>query len=270
MDLSLVRERADAYRSGSQRARVLTEPWAEAQLYCPACPSPRLVAAPANMPAYDLTCPECDERFQLKSKHTVIGRKIVDSAFSTMTRAIRSDRAPGLFVLRYDRKRWKVAELLLVPRFFLHELAIEKRPPLGPNARRAGWVGCNILLDRIPADGIIPVVRGMRERAVREVRADYRRLEPLTRRTVENRGWTLDVLRCVREVDSEEFTLAEIYAFEDALTDLHPKNRHVRDKIRQQLQVLRDLGVLEFVRPGEYRVRKFTAQEGKIFAVSGG
>lgn len=261
MDLSLVRERADAYRSGSQRARVMTEPWAAEQVYCPACESPRLELAPANMPAYDLGCPGCGERFQLKSRNSPIGRKVVDSAYSTMMRALRSDHAPGLFVLRYDPADLQVADLLLVPRFFLHEQAIEKRRPLGPAARRAGWVGCNILLDRIPKDGIIPVVRDRRVRRPRDVRAEYRRLAPLLSRRVESRGWTLEVLRCVRDLGAPEFTLAEIYAFEDELGALHPGNRHVRDKIRQQLQVLRDLGVLEFVDRGRYRVRA-TATRG--------
>jgi type II restriction enzyme len=34
---------------------------------------------------------------------------------------------------------------------------------------------------------------------------------------------------------------------------LHPENRHVRDKLRQQLQVLRDLGLIEFLGRGRYR-----------------
>ena len=44
------------------------------------------------------------------------------------------------------------------------------------------------------------------------------------------------------------------YALEDNLSRLHPANRHVRDKIRQQLQILRDLGLLEFL-GGGYRLR---------------
>jgi type II restriction enzyme len=36
------------------------------------------------------------------------------------------------------------------------------------------------------------------------------------------------------------------------LAKLHPHNAHVRDKIRQQLQVLRDLGLLEFLGGGSY------------------
>src|SRR5689334_18268555 len=38
------------------------------------------------------------------------------------------------------------------------------------------------------------------------------------------------------------------------LAKLHPDNRHVRDKIRQQLQVLRGLGLLEFLGAGSYRL----------------
>ena len=37
-------------------------------------------------------------------------------------------------------------------------------------------------------------------------------------------------------------------------SELHPENNHVKPKIRQQLQVLRDAGVLEFVSRGKYRV----------------
>lgn len=51
-----------------------------------------------------------------------------------------------------------------------------------------------------------------------------------------------------------EFTLAHVYAHAASLAKLHPNNRHVRDKIRQQLQVLRDLGLLEFLGGGSYRL----------------
>ncbi|QYX55774.1 hypothetical protein K1T73_11855 [Roseovarius sp. SCSIO 43702] len=53
----------------------------------------------------------------------------------------------------------------------------------------------------------------------------------------------------------EEFTLAEIYAFEDRLSQVYPGNNNVRPKIRQQLQVLRDNGFLEFLGAGRYRLR---------------
>jgi hypothetical protein len=41
-----------------------------------------------------------------------------------------------------------------------------------------------------------------------------------------------------------EFTTADVYAFTRELEKLHPDNRHVKDKIRQQLQNLRDRSLL--------------------------
>jgi len=67
------------------------------------------------------------------------------------------------------------------------------------------------------------------------------------------RGWTLDVLNLLRSLRKQSFTLADAYALETHLAALHSANRHVRPKIRQQLQVLRDLGLLDFLGDGNYR-----------------
>jgi type II restriction enzyme len=48
--------------------------------------------------------------------------------------------------------------------------------------------------------------------------------------------------------------LRKEYVHAAALGKLHPNNAHVRDKIRQQLQVLRDLGLLTFLGSGSYRL----------------
>jgi hypothetical protein len=49
-----------------------------------------------------------------------------------------------------------------------------------------------------------------------------------------------------------EFSLANVLAHRDELQRLFPNNRFVDAKIRQSLQLLRDQGLLEFVRPGLY------------------
>lgn len=54
---------------------------------------------------------------------------------------------------------------------------------------------------------------------------------------------------------ANEFTNADIYAYERELAALHPDNRHIRDKIRQQLQVLRDTGFLTQPARGLWRVK---------------
>ena len=206
-----------------------------------------------------------------------------------------------------------------------HALPIIKRQPLSPTARRAGWVGCNFALNRIPAEARIPVVItvsslpqssaavpaaslnlpiGRRDACAtfivppEEVRERFRRVKPLKEIPVTQsrkrplamsigvRDWTLDVLNVVRRLvsvsallrrdesegraprvpnisgqsgtritrPSDSFTTTDVYAFERELEKLHPDNRHVKDKIRQQLQVLRDTGLLLHIGRGCWRL----------------
>ncbi len=62
---TLHRDRAASRDRFPQRARVATEAWAESNLYCVNCPSPRLRTAPRNTPAIDYLCARCDSPFQL-------------------------------------------------------------------------------------------------------------------------------------------------------------------------------------------------------------
>ena len=172
-----------------------------------------------------------------------------------MRRAILLDRTPNLYVLYYDLTQWLVRTVILIPHFAFALSAIECRKPLAATARRAGWIGCNILLNKIPEDARISIVEAGNARSPAEVRRDYQRLRPLEKLKAERRGWTLDVLNIVRSLNKPEFSLAEVYAHADELAELHPKNAHVTDKIRQQLQVLRDMGLLEFLGAGSYRLR---------------
>lgn len=242
-----------AYKAGSQIARVLSEDWCVRELYCAACNSARLLSSKANTPAIDFTCPECDQCFQLKGFKTWNQTKIPDAAYASMLRAIRSDRVPNLLVLQYSAE-WMVKNLLLVPSVFFSETVIEKRPPLGAHARRAGWVGCNILLNRIPPDGKIAVVSNGSAIAEREVRRQFSRVCKLAEVPPTFRGWTLDVLTAIRKLGKSRFSLQELYLLEPYLQSVHPRNRNVRPKIRQQLQVLRDVGLIEFASPGNYVV----------------
>jgi len=244
------------YKSPSQRARVATETWGSDNLYCPNCAENRLDCTPPNTPTIDYVCRKCKSAFQLKSQGSPLSFRIVDAAYSSMRDAIRSKRTPNLFVMHYDRKEWSVSNVILVPNFAFSMSAIEKRKALGPQARRAGWVGCNILLGRIPTDAKIPIVTKGCAISSSEVRKQYARLRPLESLTSENRGWTLDVLNAVRGLGMSDFALSDVYALESSLGRLHPHNRHVRDKIRQQLQVLRDLGLIAFLGRGHYRLAR--------------
>lgn len=378
---------AAAYRSGSQRARVVTEAWGAENFYCPNCVSPRLAQLDNNTHASDYQCPRCGFWYQLKGQKTRLGDTITDGAYAAMMRALREDRAPNYFFLHYEilnaplpggaaergeacakslsagsgdpaynatnsayvgrvpsrggtGASWVVRNLLLVPHFAFPPSAIIKRKPLAATARRAGWVGCNFDLRRIPAAARIALVltpngrsRGDRENSIpalgqpqshpvhpsgttgspspwgdlcREgsgarnvaggagpqgrasgservtvggegglaqtvitppevVRAQFQRVKPFAEIGVTERGWTLEVWSLVQRLTAAArapqvpnlsepaapsgrppgtFTNADLYAHERELEQLHPDNRHVRDKIRQQLQVLRDRGFL--------------------------
>ncbi len=254
MDLRLPTEGLENYKSASQRARISSESWGASNLYCPCCDSNRLAQLPGNTPAVDYRCPLCAAGFQLKCSTKPFGRRLLDGAFTKMRDAILQGDTPHFFLMSYELDSMLVRNLLCIPDFALTESALERRKPLAPTARRAGWVGCNILLDRIPSDARIPIVQENRPAPPSEVRRAYQRLKPLASLKLENRGWTLDVLNAVRTLNKPQFDLAEIYAFERSLLKLHPKNFHIRDKIRQQLQVLRDLGLLEFLGSGSYRL----------------
>lgn len=247
-------ELAQAYRSAAQRARVVTEGWGQQNLYCPNCESENLAKCRPNAEAVDFTCPVCAAPFQLKSQSRPLAARVTDAAYSAMRRAVQAGSTPNLLVLHYDLAQWQVRNLLLVPRFAFSMSAIEKRKPLASSARRHGWVGCNIVLTSIPIEARIPVVADSVALDPATVRHQYNRLRPLSNLGYDARGWTLDVLKVVREIGTGEFDLDQVYGFEAELARLHPQNRHVREKIRQQLQVLRDMGLVNFVGRGRYRI----------------
>lgn len=143
----------------------------------------------------------------------------------------------------------------LAKHFFVREI-IERRRPLAETARRAGWVGCNILLSQIPEAGRIFIVRNGEARPKEVVLAQWKRTLFLRRQGLEGRGWLVEVMRCVESIGKNEFELDDVYRFERQLHDLYPNNQNVRPKIRQKLQELRDYGFLDFVSRGRYRLRE--------------
>ena len=54
-------------------------------------------------------------------------------------------------------------------------------------------------------------------------------------------------------IENKDFTLDQMYRFEKLLAEKHQDNHHVKEKIRQQLQILRNNGIIEFMGRGHYR-----------------
>jgi type II restriction enzyme len=63
-------------------------------------------------------------------------------------------------------------------------------------------------------------------------------------------NWTDAVWACIEFMGigvGDVFKLRDIYNAEDILNKIYPDNNNVKEKIRQQLQIIRDHGRIEFV-----------------------
>ena len=162
------------------------------------------------------------------------------------------DAYPSHILLHSDSAKWAVAYLHLVHRACITPCCLVPRKPLSATARRAGWQGCSISLAYIPNLGRIDVKRNGIVRSKQTDLEQWKQSNRLLETEPQARGWVADVLRCVVRLYST-FTLEKVYSFEVELASKHPKNHYVRAKFREQLQVLSDLGLIEFVSPGVYR-----------------
>jgi type II restriction enzyme len=242
---------AQTYRSASQRARVISEHWFSENCYCLACPSNHLICTAPNTKAMDFGCGACGQRYELKTFRRRPIKSLVDGAFSALLARVNSGFAPTLCLLERNDS-WQIKSLTAIHSSFLTPVVIEPRPALGPHARRAGWIGCNIRLDLIPIDGEIAVIQSGVCTPKSQVRERFRRFLALDNIPADQRGWTTLTLLTVRNLARREFRLSELYEREESFARLFPGNRHIRAKIRQQLQVLRDLGILSFEGSGRY------------------
>ena len=240
------------YKSKAQIIRVLSESWATENVFCPCCGNSRLTKLGNNEPVADMRCDKCEEIFELKSAKGKLGKKIPDGAYETMIQRINSLTNPELFVLQYTPE-YEVTDLTLIPKFFFVPSIIEKRKPLPTTARRHGWVGCNILYSDIPKQGKIPVIQNKNVVDKEIVVKKFTTVKQFQTNNIETRGWLFDVLNCVNSIRSDTFTLKEMYGFVDVLQELHQDNHNIEAKIRQQLQLLRDKGFIEFLGGGVYR-----------------
>ncbi|MEG1799756.1 MAG: DpnI domain-containing protein [Synergistaceae bacterium] len=248
-DLSL----AEGYKSRTQQSRRLTEGWVGDNLFCPRCGYGRIEHFDNNRPVADFCCPKCGGQYELKSKRGGIGGRICGGAYETMIERITSSSNPDFLFLSYSPSEMRVTNLIVVPKHFFVPSIIEKRKPLAPSARRHGWVGCNILLSYVPEQGRIAIIQNGAEIPAEQVIAKLNRSTALAKKDLSSRGWLFDVLNCVNTISGDMFTLADMYGFEEILSKAHPDNHNIKAKIRQQLQILRDAGYLEFLERGKYR-----------------
>lgn len=253
MKLKLNLSDAKEYSSKAQIARVITEKWVGQNVYCPSCGHSKLFDFPNNSPVADFYCNNCKSEFELKSKKDKLSKKIVDGSFDKMIKRINSVNNPNFMFLNYCGDKYEVKNFLIIPKYFFTNEIIEKRKPLSSNARRAGWIGCNILLQNIPLSGRIFFVKDGIVASPNEVINKWKETSFLSKKNLESRGWLIEIIKIVEDIKTKEFKLQAVYEYEPILKKKFPKNNFIRDKIRQQLQQLRDKGMIEFLGKGKYR-----------------
>lgn len=170
-----------------------------------------------------------------------------------MIRRLKSNQNPDFFFLAY-KEGFFVNDFIFIPKYFFTPDLVEKRPPLKETAKRAGWIGCNLLIDKVPKSGQVFYIKNGEMIKKEEVLSQVQKTLFLKEKKPSLRGWTLDVMKCIDLIDSKEFSLDQIYAFEKNLAQKYPDNHFIKDKIRQQLQYLRDKGYLKFISKGRYKV----------------
>jgi type II restriction enzyme len=242
---------ADGYTSQAQKSRVLSEAWFQSNGYCLSCDNDRLLATAVNTKARDFVCPSCKHNYELKAFRTRPKRTLVDGAYSALMSRILDGSVPTLMMLERN-DAWEIQSLTAIHHLFLTPNIIEQREPLSPTARRAGWVGCNIRLDLISPDAQVAIVGKGRVNEPKLVRETFRRFEQLRIIEPSNRGWATLTLKVIRNLGRRVFKLDDLYEQEKQFAAVYPGNRHIRAKIRQQLQVLRDLELIAFHGGGTY------------------
>lgn len=243
---------AQKFTSNAQRARILSETWVTDNMYCPRCGHPKLTKTRNNEPAKDFYCQKCSSSYELKSKSSGFASEVPDGAYSVLLNQIERNENSDFMFLQYNMQKLNIENIFVVPKHFFTPDVLKQRKPLSNNAQRSGWVGCNIILNRIPVQGRIYIVDDGNVVPANNVIAIFTKMSFLEDTNIKDRGWTLDILNCVNRLKKKDFKLEEVYQYEKELFELHPDNNNIKAKIRQQLQILRDRGLIQFVGKGKY------------------
>ena len=253
MDVRFDKSQLSLYNSPAQIARVLTEAWVKKNIYCPSCGNDELNKFNNNCPVADFLCSSCKSEYELKSKKNSFSTRIVDGAYGSMIKRINSNNNPHFFFLNYSFQKLEVLNLIVIPKHYFVDDVIEKRKPLNVSARRAGWIGCNILLNNIPSTGKIFLVKEGKFENRNLVIERWAKTSFLANQRKESRSWAIEVLKIIESTSYQEFSIADVYGFESYFKQKFPNNNFIREKLRQQLQVLRDKGIITFNGRGCYK-----------------
>lgn len=247
MKLNFQTSLAKNYSNSSQKIRAMSEPWTEQNIFCPNCWS-KIKNLENNKAVSDFLCEECLENYEQKASKYKFKWKVLSSEYYTLIKRLEEKNKPHFFFLHYLDWIFSVNDFFVVPKYFFVAEIIEKRRPLSSTARRAGWTGSNILFSKIPNSWKIYYIEDWEVVSKEKILEKWQKtafLKDIKKDKL--KGWILDIMNCIESLNKKEFSLNEIYAFENDLRMLHAENNNIKAKIRQQLQFLRNKNYLKFL-----------------------
>lgn len=247
LDINLIKQ----YKNKSQQARIITEKRTSENIFCPNCWD-SILQYENNRPVADFYCETCKEEYELKSGKS-LWNKITAWAYLTMINRINSNKNPNFFFLNYSSD-YKVKNFFVIPKYYFIEQIIEKRIPLKNTARRAWRTWCNIVISSIPESWKIFYIKDGIKIEKNIITKNWEKTLFLQEQKSSSKWWLLDIMKCIESINRKEFSLQELYNFEEILKEKYPQNNFIKDKIRQQLQILRNKWYLEFSSPWKYKI----------------
>lgn len=133
-----------------------------------------------------------------------------------MLQRIKSNQNTDFLLLNYSKISYSVKNFVFIPKHFFVLSIIEKRKPLSNSACRAGWVGCNILINKIPEQGIIYIIDTGKMNEKQTIINEVKNSMLLEIKDIDTRGWLFDVLKCINQIKTIAFTIQDIYAYKNA------------------------------------------------------
>jgi len=253
MNLLLDINSANTYSSNSQKIRLISELWTGKNIFCPNCGN-NLKNLENNKKVSDFLCETCLENYEQKAGQKKFKGKVISSEYQTMIDRLSAKDKPHFFFLHYLIQDYSVNDFFVVPKYFFVPAIVEKRKALTEKARRKGWEGSFLLFSKIPDSGKIYYVENGKQFSKKEILAKWHKTAFLKNIKKDDlKGWTLDIMNCIDSLNKKEFSLQDMYNFEKDLAILHPENKNIKPKIRQQLQFLRDKNYLTFTGRGTYQ-----------------
>ena len=253
MLLNLNSTLANNYNSNSQKIRVLTESWDLNNIFCPSC-GEKISEYENNRPVADFYCNSCKEDYELKSKNAKsLGNSIADGQYNIMIDKITNNTNPHFFFLNYEKSNYEIINFVAVPKYlFMPDMIIPRNKGL---KNRPNYIMCNMNISTIPESGKIFFIKEKKIEEKSKVIDNWNKTKFLNNTKLNQKGWLIDIMFCIEKIKKQDFTLQELYSFVPYLKTKYPNNNFIEDKIRQQLQILRDKNYLSFEARGKYKIK---------------